>query len=135
MKRILAVVPCAVLFLAGCGDSCTSTPADVQQLPATCTLPAGVSATIDVQLCAKCTDSTPLCQAEFLNNEFELAPTLQQCQANAGCGITNACDIDNSRVSCTVTTPTTPGSYTIVTANQVRGTVQVTSGGTVSCSL
>ena len=136
MKRLVAFLPAALLTLAGCGDTCTSKSADVQELPSTCTLPASASTSIEVRLCPKCTDSGTGCQAEFVNGQFELDPTFQECQADAGCDITRACTL--ASVRCLVTTPSvgTATSYTIKAGgNQKIGTANVVPGASASCSL
>src|SRR3990172_6537788 len=136
MNRFLALVPAAVLLLAGCGgDTCSSSAAEAQQLPSGCTLAANTTTTIEVQLCAKCSDSSPACTGEFVNDQIELDPTFQQCQANAGCAETG-CAITNSLVTCSVTTPG-PGTYPVVAgSNLLRETVNVEeSGAGTSCTL
>jgi hypothetical protein len=135
-NRLLALVPAAVLLLAGCGgDTCSSSAAEAEALPSNCTLAANTTATIQVRLCAKCSDSSPACTAEFVNDQIELDPTFQQCQANAGCAETG-CALPNSLVTCSVTTPD-PGIYTVVAgSNLLSETVSVEeSGAGTSCTL
>jgi hypothetical protein len=134
MKRLVALLPAALLTLTGCGDTCNSKSADVQELPSSCTLPAAASTTIEVRLCPRCTDSGTACQAEFTNGRFELDPTFQECQENAGCDISQACRITS--VPCTVTAPSAPGQYAIVAGgNQFAGTANVVAGGSANCHL
>jgi hypothetical protein len=140
MKRILALVPAAVLVLAGCsGDTCSSNAPALQNASGgkTCTVSAGQQVTFTVAICAKCSDSSPSCQAEFLTDHFEVSPAVQQCQANSGCAV-NGCNINVQSASCTVTVPTTlSGTYpvNVVGENAAIATSSVTIGSGTSCSL
>jgi len=136
MNRFLALVPVAVLLLAGCGgDTCSSSAAEAELLPSSCTLAPNTTATIQVQLCAKCSDSSPACTGEFVNDQIELDPTFQQCQANAGCAETG-CAISNSLVTCSVTTPASEGPVTVVAGSTLlTGTVNIAESGGTSCTL
>jgi hypothetical protein len=130
MKRLLALAPAALVVLAGCGaDTCSSKPAQVAQI-APCSVAPGATVAVPVQLCGHCTDSSPTCQAEFLNNQFEFAPVFQECQEQRGCPVDPACA--NAPVTCTVTAPTTPGSYPVIDASTTQqvGTIDVAAGGT-----
>jgi curli biogenesis system outer membrane secretion channel CsgG len=139
MKRLLVVaLPAALALLTGCGGTaCTSTPAPLAQSSNTsCTLAAGSTATIDVTLCGKCTDSGWSCQAEFVNNQLEVAPTAQQCQESAGCGVAASCAVTQPHATCTVTIPATASGtvpIVIIGDSQVNG--QLTIGQGTSCSL
>ena len=140
MKRLLAfaLLPAALALLAGCGGTaCTSTPAPLPQSSnANCTLAAGSTATVTVALCGKCTDSSPSCQAEFVNNQLEIAPTVQQCQESAGCGVAAGCAVTQPRATCTVTIPATAsGQVPIVIGGDTQVTGQLTIGQGTSCSL
>jgi hypothetical protein len=138
MKPLAALVPLALLALAGCGDTCTSKAAEVRGIPGSCTVPVAASSTIEVQLCPKCTDSTPGCQAEFRNGRFEVAPTFQECQAEAGCQISSECGFNNSKVACSVSVPagTPAATYDVIDSLtlQTVGSATVVSGAG-SCSL
>ncbi len=139
MKRLLALLPAAVLLLAGCGgDTCTSAAAPLKNNSASCSLAPGAAATITVELCGKCTDSGAGCQAEVTNNRLEVAPTVQQCQASSGCAI-NGCNVSVPTASCQVTLPASlvPGSYEldVVGETTVQGTLTVQSGAGSSCTL
>jgi hypothetical protein len=140
MKRFLATILPALVGLAGCGagsDTCTSSPAQVATASgASCSLAPGASATINVTLCAKCSDSNPSCQAEIRNGTLELAPAVQQCQANAGCAV-SGCNLNTGHAACQVTLPNTPGTLLpvqIVGDNQVPATIDL-SGSSTSCTL
>ncbi len=141
MKRLLAIAIVAVAALAGCGnDTCTSSAADPVNTSPSCTLAPGTTATVSVQLCGKCTDSSPGCQAEFLglgtsSQRLEVAPVVQQCQGNAGCAVAGC---SNLQATCSVTVPAASGSYTLVVVGdtvQPQGTLTVSSGGSSSCAL
>ena len=143
MKRLLALAPAALLVLAGCGtDTCSSSAAHVAAADSgarpTCTLAPGSTATINVTLCTKCTDSSPGCQAEFRTdtNTLEVAPFVQQCQANLGCNI-NGCNAAAQQASCQVTIPAgASGTASIALAGDTQpilGTLTLGSG--TSCSL
>jgi len=146
MKRLLAVavVP-ALVLLAGCGtDTCSSSPATAINQSPSCSLAPGAD-TITVQLCAKCSDSSPGCQAEpvncsgdFSNCRFEVSPTVQQCQANAGCAI-NGCNTGVPTASCPITIPAgtpTNATYPLVIVGEQTFTGSVTVGGSnTSCAL
>src|SRR5689334_8086213 len=122
MKRFLALTLApALVALAGCGtDTCSSSPATPKNSSvAACNLGPG-QATVNVELCSKCSESTPSCQAEpvncggpdFSNCHFEVSPTVQICQANAGCAI-SGCNVSVPTASCTLTVPANvpPGAY------------------------
>ncbi len=136
MKRLLALVPVAVLVLAGCaGDTCTSSAAHPTATNPTCSLTPGSTATISVALCAKCTDTSPSCQAEFVGGGLEVAPVVQQCQEQANCNVTG-CNVSVPTASCSVSVPASASGsmpLTIVGDTTVTGTV--TFGGGSSCSL
>lgn len=136
MKRTLAFVPAALLALAGCGDTCSSEPATVQQLPAACSVAADTPVTIAVQLCASCKDTSPSCVAEFVGGELQLDTAFQRCEANAACAVTGACDAVNSQVTCVVRTPAVSGTYPIVAGpTLVPGQIVISAGGGTSCTL
>jgi hypothetical protein len=142
MKRILAVVPAALLVLAGCGgiagDTCSSAAAQVTPTNASCRLAPNTPVTINVQLCPKCTDTSPACAGEVLaGREIQLDPVVQQCQASQGCDITPACRI--SPVPCTLDATLAVGTYTArylgPTGSLDSATVEVVAGGAPSCTL
>jgi hypothetical protein len=138
MKRILAVVPCAALFLAGCGgDTCTSNPATLQNGGnPNCTVAAGQQVTFNVALSCKCTDSAPSCQAELrADNTIEVSPVFQQCQASAACS--TGCAITQPTATCSLTLPASlTGSVplTVVGDTILPGSVTIGGGSTV-CNL
>jgi hypothetical protein len=135
-KTLIALASTTALALAGCGDTCSSSAAKLATTNSTCSLMPGSSATINVQLCANCTDSNPSCQAEMVGGHIELAPTVQQCSANQGCAI-NGCNTSAPTASCTIDVPSAPGSIPIVIVGDstpVNATLNV--GGTnTSCTL
>lgn len=140
MKRLLAyaLLPTALAALAGCGGTaCTSSPAPLSVSPnPSCTLAAGSTATVSVGLCGKCTDTAPSCQAEFVNNQLEVAPTVQQCQESAGCGVTSACATTQPRATCSVTIPASATGQVpivIIGDSTVQGQLNIGSGS--SCNL
>jgi hypothetical protein len=146
MKHRLACLTSAVLVvLAGCGgDTCTSAAAPLQDETGnkTCTLAPGQLATFSIQLCGRCTDSAASCQAEFVNGQIEIAPVVQQCQAESSCGVTPSCAVTPSTATCQLTIPAsvTSGTPISVQANSQQGspivvtdTLQVGSG--TSCTL
>jgi hypothetical protein len=140
MKRLLAfaLLPAALAAVAGCGGTaCTSSPAPLSQSNNTnCTLAAGSTATVSVGLCGKCTDSAPSCQAEFVNGQLEVAPTVQQCQESAGCGVVAGCATTQPRATCTVTIPASaPAQVPIVIVGDSTLNGQLTIGQGTSCSL
>lgn len=146
MKHLLvaAVLP-ALAGLAGCGaDTCSSSPATAINSSPSCDLSPG-PATVTVQLCSKCSDSSPTCVAEpvncgpdFSGCRFEVQPTVQQCQGNAGCAI-NGCNTSIPTATCSLTVPANipPGDYPLVLAGEqtVTGTVHVAGGATTTCSI
>jgi hypothetical protein len=146
MKRLLAVaLPAAALALAGCGgDTCSSAAAPLQDLVGgkTCNVTPGQVATFTIQLCGKCTDSAAACQAEFVNGQIEIAPVVQQCQAQKGCSITPECAVQPPTATCSLTIPSsvTAGTTISVQASDQNGTTVVvpdvvaTNGGS-GCTL
>lgn len=140
MKRLLTVaVPALVIAVAGCGgDTCTSAPAPLDPSDPgghSCTLAVGQSITFTVPLCGKCTDSSTSCQAEFANNQIEVAPVVQQCQAQQGCPISGTCG--TTTASCQLTIPAGVTTGTVISVQSVdqngspavlTNTVQLGSG-------
>jgi hypothetical protein len=139
MKRLHAcAILTAVAALAGCGGTaCTSTAAPLSQSGNTnCTLAAGSTATVSVALCGKCTDSSPSCQAEFVNGGLEVAPTVQQCQEQSGCGVAAGCATTQPRATCTVTIPASAsGSAPITILGDSTVTGSLTIGQGTTCNL
>jgi len=148
MKRLLAaaVVP-ALVALAGCrADTCTSSAATLKNTSApACSLAPG-TATVSVELCSKCSDSTPSCQAgaincsgnNFTSCSFEVSPSVQQCQQNAGCAI-NGCNVSVPTATCPLTVPANvpPGDYPLVVVGDggsITGTLTV-GGSNTTCAL
>ncbi len=141
MNRLLALIPAAVLLLAGCGgDTCTSAAAPLKNTSGeSCTLTPGATATIQVELCGKCSDSGGGCQAEFLPasnpDHLEVAPTVQQCQANAGCAI-SGCNISVPTATCQVAVPAgLTGDMPIQVVGETTATGQLNFGSGTSCTL
>lgn len=136
-RLVLACALAPTLLLAACGGTaCQSSPATPQNTSPSCSLAAGQPVTIDVALCGKCTDSSPSCQAEWLGDHLEVAPTVEQCQEQAGCDIAASCDFPPPHATCTVTIPAgTTGSAPLVLLadQQYEGTVNIGSGTT--CNL
>lgn len=141
MNRIVRyAILAVVLAVAGCGgDTCTSVDAPLQNSGGgqQCTVNAGSTVTIQVATCGKCTDSSPSCQAEVVNGQLEVAPVVQQCAANASCGVADSCAIAPPTATCSVVAPGTPGQIPIVVgAGQVHNTLNVVaSGGSATCAL
>jgi hypothetical protein len=137
MKRLaLAVALAPTLLLAACGGTaCSSAPAATQTTSPNCTVAAGQQVTVTVALCGKCTDSSPSCQAEWLGDHLEVAPTVEQCQEQSGCNPSGSCDI-NTRATCTVTIPAgTMGSPQLVLAGENTYTGTLTIGPGTTCNL
>ena len=142
MKRVMIVVlPAALLALVGCGgDTCTSSPAALAvNSNESCTLSPGSTATVSVQLCSKCSDSTPSCQAEFLPagnpDHLEIAPVVQQCQANAGCAV-NGCNVSLPTATCSVAVPAgLSGSMPIQVVGETTVQATLNFGPSTSCAL
>ena len=146
MKRVLAfALPAAILALTGCGgDTCTSAAAPLldTQGGQQCNLTPGQEATFNIRLCGRCTDTAASCQAEFVNGQIEIAPVVQQCQAESTCGVTGSCALTPPVASCVLTIPgsVTSGTTISVQANDQNGNfvsvtdTVVTNGGN-GCTL
>ena len=140
MKRFLTfAVPAALLTVFGCGgDTCTSAAAPLSGNVGSksCSLAPGQVATFSVELCGKCTDTAQSCQAEFVNNQIEVAPVVQQCQAQATCGVSGSCAITPPVATCTLTIPANIPDGTNISVQgetTVNDTFHVGSG--TSCTL
>lgn len=134
MKQVVALA--AALLLAACNtDTCSSSAAQPRSNGGSCVLAVGSTATVDVQLNCQCTDTSAACQAEFVNNALEIAPTVQQCAEQAGCA-TSGCALSAQRATCSVTIPSgaVPGRYPIVINGATTGQVTIGSSGS-GCSL
>ena len=143
MKRILSaalVAAATSLALSGCGAAgCSSSPADIQPQNSTCSVaPGTTTATINVTICQKCTDTSPGCQAEFVSGTgLELGPTVQQCSDQSGCP-TGGCNSASPTVACTVTFPSSSASYPIVIVGDTSTPSSATltfDGSSSSCTL
>ena len=146
MKRVLAfALPAAILALTGCGgDTCTSAAAPLQDTAGgqSCNLTPGQVATFNIRLCGRCTDTAASCQAEFVNGQIEIAPVVQQCQAESTCGVTGSCAVTPPVASCQLTIPASvsDGTPISVQANDQNGNfvsvtdTVVTNGGS-GCTL
>ena len=140
MKRLLAyaLLPTALATLAGCGGTaCTSSAAQATTTSPTCTVSSGSSTTFAVPLCAKCSDSSPACQAELRpGNRVEISPTVQQCQENAGCAIAG-CNAQVPTATCVLSASLSPGSYEldVIGETTVTGTLTVSGSGSSTCQL
>jgi hypothetical protein len=125
----------SALTLAGCGDTCSSKAADVAAVGSCTSLAADSDVTIEVQVCATCSDTSPSCKGEVVNGEIQLDASFKECQANSSCAA-SACN--TGKVSCTVHTPPATASADIVTQNKGstnRKTVSVAAGGPTTCAL
>lgn len=144
MKKLVALAStAAAIALVGCGadtKSCSTSPATlaagspVQR----CSVAPGGTANIQVQLCPKCTDSSPSCIAEFRNNAIEIDPIFRECQEDRSCPIGGSCETDPSktRVFCSVTIPagTASGTYDVILASTATSVSSVTVGASGGCT-
>jgi hypothetical protein len=138
MTRPLAPAALLALTLAACGgDTCSTAAAQVNPVGAGCTLAPNTTVTINVRLCPKCTDTSPTCQGEVVGTDIQIAPVVNQCAANQGCDITQACQI--APVPCPVNAALAAGSYTATYETAGGGLastpVTVQAGGSTSCTL
>jgi hypothetical protein len=134
LKRLLIVLslPIGAFLLSRCGETCSSEAADVENLPQ-CTLAADSEVTIELTLCAKCTQSSPSCVAEVVGDRIELAPTYQACEADKDCSA-NACE--QRKVICAFQAPAA-GSYTLVSqkaGDEISQPITISANGATSCS-
>ncbi|HYG68038.1 MAG TPA: hypothetical protein VD838_10280 [Anaeromyxobacteraceae bacterium] len=128
----LAILAVAVAALAaGCGESCPTGTADVENIPSSCSLAANQTVTLYVNLCPHCNETSPQCEVDtsgaasgeiFLNTFWELCEEDQDCPAGG-------CDV--SGVPCTFQVP--PGEYTVITANGPSSSITVGAGGSPTC--
>jgi hypothetical protein len=142
-KPFALVLPAVALVVTGCGsETCPTRTADVTKVGA-CggPLAANTQVTIDVTLCATCSDTSPSCTGEVLTqaaNQIFLDAQFQECQSNASCpaGQPTSC----APVHCTVSTPGPGGPFQIVTANSDGsthpwGSVDIAGVGNTRCTL
>jgi hypothetical protein len=136
----LAVLALAVAaFAAGCGESCPTGTADIENMPASCELAANQTVTMFVNLCAQCNETSPQCEVDtdavvvdggvgsgeiFLNTFWELCEENQDCPGGAD----PSC---NPSVPCTFTVP--PGEYTVISANGPSSVINVAAAGSTTC--
>lgn len=142
MKKLLAVAVPALL-LAACGTdskSCSTKTADLAAGNAvgSCTVAPGSAVNIPVRLCAKCTDTSPACNAEFRNGAIEIDPIFRECQEDAGCAVSGSCENDPSRntTNCSVSIPsgTPTGPVQVILASTARQVGTVNVGANAGCS-
>lgn len=141
--RRLAVLLAAALplALAGCGgtDTCPTEVAKVSAAPApnSCTLLADAVVTVNLELCTRCNQTTPVCEVVPPSGDsaFQLDTTAQACTDSSSCGFD--CPSVPPVVSCRFRTPAASGSYdfVIVDANATVQTIPFTIGstGTTTC--
>ncbi len=137
MRRalVLLALPLAAA-LAGCGDTCTATAADVSAVGSCSgTVSPGVTVDVPVRVCPTCSETNPSCSAELVGTEIQLNTVIQECQANAGCAA-SGCVVQP--VICSFSAPATAGTYSVVAVDATSGrqfTTQITvgSGSGVSC--
>jgi hypothetical protein len=122
----------AAAIVAGCGESCPTGTADVENMPTSCNLAAEQTVTMFVNLCPHCNETNPRCEVDtdnaaatgeiFLNTFWELCEEDQDCPAG-GC--------DPGGVPCTFAVP--EGEYTVISANGPATNITVAAGGGTSC--
>jgi len=144
MKRLLVLLPAALLFLSGCGDTCSTKPAELDSTGtgatacAGATLAAGSQVTITAALhCQTCSETDASCTGEVVTNTLQIDAQFRECDSNKNCGAP-ACQVPRPAVSCRLTTPAATGSYPLqyVSAGGLQTVnVNVGAGGAASCTL
>jgi hypothetical protein len=141
MKRLLVLLPAALLVLSGCGDTCSTKPAELDSTAGTCAttgLAAGSQVTINAALhCQTCSETDASCLGEVVGSTLQIDAQFRECDSNKNCGAP-ACQVPRPTVSCRLTTPAVSGPYTL---QYVSGTglqtvsVNVGATGATSCVL
>ena len=137
MKRfaklaLMLSLPVGAFYLARCGDTCSSKAADVDALPSNCTLQEGADVTVELTLCAKCSESSPTCVAEVRDQDIELDASFQECDSQKDCSA-NACE--GKKVTCSFKAPAA-GTYNLVAhkaGSTINQTVTVAANGATTC--
>jgi hypothetical protein len=140
MKKLLALLPASLLFLQGCGDSCTTASTTI--IPAgtqTCNGASGSAFTVSVRpSCQTCAQSSPICDISptAVPGQVQLDARAQECDSNKGCSAPS-CSFGN--VSCTIT-PSASGPLDILYLPASGGSAHVTvtvdtMAGAVSCTI
>jgi hypothetical protein len=129
--RLAFLALAVVAFAAGCGESCPTGTADVENMPSSCNLAADQTVTMFVNLCPHCNETSPQCEVDtgsaatgeiFLNTFWELCEENQDCPAGG-------CDVGG--VACTFSVPA--GEYTVISPNGPSSTITVAPGGSPAC--
>jgi hypothetical protein len=140
MKKVVLVVVLAGAAggLYGCGDTCTSAPAELGTVSGSCTsLAANTDVIIEVAVKQNCGDSNPSCVAERTSETaIELPPVFSQCQADSSCATSGA---QNIKIPCTIAAADATGSVRVTAVGDGSDTTPVdlsfVSGGATSCTL
>jgi hypothetical protein len=130
--RLAFLALAVVAFAAGCGESCPTGTADVENMPSSCSLAANQTVTMFVNLCPHCNETSPQCEVDtdsaattreiFLNTFWELCEENQDCPAGG-------CDVGG--VACTFSVPA--GEYTVISANGPSSVINVAPAGSTTC--
>jgi len=117
MKRLLVLLPAALLVLSGCGDTCSSKPAELEAANngscATTLLKAGSTVTVTALLkCQTCSDTDASCIGEQVGADLQIDAQFRECDSNKNCGAP-ACQLPRPAVSCAVPVPAVSGTSTI----------------------
>jgi len=140
MRNLLAVLPAAALLAVlapGCGDTCSTKGAPLDRATSgNCSTIAAGGTTVRAPLCQRCTDTSPSCQVEVVDNTIQIDATMKECDSDKGCG-DPSCATPRPAVNCVVP-PLTGTSYTlqfIGASGQDSYPVTVSASGTTTCTL
>jgi hypothetical protein len=131
--RAAAVAIASAALFAGCGEECPTAAADVEALPASCSLAADQTVTMYVQLCPHCNETNPICDPDLSDvsggsGTIFLDTRWETCEENEDCELPG-CNVGG--VACTFSVP--PGTYTVATPNGMTEEIVVEAGGDPSC--
>ncbi len=139
MKKLLALLPALALWAGGCGDTCTTKPAEARVTgPASCTVAGGGPVTIHVTpACASCADDAPKCDitATGTAGSQQLDIQVRECDSNKGC---SSASCAFGPVSCSLTLPAACGPVQVMyRTGGATGTLNLTCDGSSpnSCTI
>lgn len=132
----LLVCAAALAALAACGSEKCPTESPKIDAVASCTAPPGQTFSYKVQLCPTCNMGAITCDVTMTSGQIFLDPKGEACTSSTSCP-SPSCAND---ASCSVTAPSTAGTYTVfaydpASGQPKQGTLTVVAGAPGSSCL
>jgi hypothetical protein len=139
MRKLLALLPAALLLAQGCADTCSTAATEVMATLG-CNVGVAAGSTITVSAkpaCQSCVQSSPSCNiSDAGGGDLFLDMTVKECDSDKGCTAAS-CSFGN--VSCSFAiAPTASGTLRVnyrTGGSTAFETLTVGGGSTASCTL